>query len=400
MVFRRNKGISSEAIKGIKYLGALTVRTASKFILFPLSSNNNLILLESYLGTRLDCNPLAMYNYLKEQFPGKYRFVWVARDPKKWAEKFDSPDTQVIKYRSLDHLKVALTASVVITNDPRPNELPSRSEQIIIQTWHGGGCYKKVGTALDDHLPISRIITTRQVAKFKYFVSSSAFFTSEVIRKQYVYNGNVIESGMPRNDCLVTGNRSSKRYCEVRRDLSLSPSDFFVLFAPTWRDYAGECPEPNLDLVKNAFEKRFRRPVTIGIRGHYYSGITSENFDRHLNEFDDMQGLLLAADAVITDYSSLIWDYSFTYRPCFLFTPDLKQYERDRGFDVDIHEWGFPVCETSEALVKAIENFDEVQFRKRMVHHHEILGSFETGHACEAVAKVIEEHCFGNKETN
>ena len=93
----------------------------------------------------------------------------------------------------------------------------------------------------------------------------------------------------------------------------------------------------------------------------------------------------------------MIWDFSFTYRPCFLYTPDLAQYERERGFDIDIHEWGFPVCESSDDLTNAICNFDADDFKKKMERHHEVLGSFENGHACEAVAQIIEEHCFGEK---
>ena len=245
-------------------------------------------------------------------------------------------------------------------------------------------------------MPVQRYITERQFQRYDYFVSSGAFFSREVARGQYAFTGTLLECGMPRNDRLVRND--ARERARIREGLGLGAADALVLYAPTWRDFAGEAQNLDVAAVRAAVAGRFGKNVTMAVRGHYFSGFASEDFDRSLNGCRDMQGLLLACDVVITDYSSLIWDYSFTYRPCFLYTPDLDQYEADRGFDVDIHEWGFPVCETTEQLVSAIESFDEAAFRRRMEHHHEALGSFETGHACEAVARVINEHCGFGKE--
>ncbi len=203
----------------------------------------------------------------------------------------------------------------------------------------------------------------------------------------------------------------------IRTALGLAESDCFVLFVPTWRDFGDDLPCLDVRGVKRAFERLGGSNAVMAKRGHYFSGRQQGSFDMDLDDYPDMQGLLLAADAVITDYSSVIWDYSFTYRPCFLFAPDLAKYEVDRGFDVDIHEWGFPVCESNEELIAAIDHewgfpvcesneeliaaidqFDERRFRSAMETHHAQLGSFEKGHACDTVAKLIETHCFGNEE--
>lgn len=202
---------------------------------------------------------------------------------------------------------------------------------------------------------------------------------------------------MPRNDRLV--NYDNVDRVTARNELGINSGELLVLYAPTWRDFGDDIACFDVERVRSAMENTCGKKVIMAQRGHFHSDFSQDSFELNLSSFDDMQGLLLACDAVITDYSSLIWDFSFTYRPCFLFTPDLAQYERDRGFDVDIHEWGFPVCETTESLVQAIESFDPSDFRKRMERHHELLGSFESGHACEAVARVIEEHCFGKKES-
>ena len=114
-----------------------------------------------------------------------------------------------------------------------------------------------------------------------------------------------------------------------------------------------------------------------------------------VSEYPDMQELLCACDVLITDYSSSIWDYSFTYKPCFLYVTDLEKYTSERGFGKDIYSWGFPVCKTDEELYQAIINFDEDKFKKKMKKHHEDLGSFEDGYAtkrvCEYLIKEMEK---------
>ena len=393
---RRKTGVVAELQRGIKYIGARMLQGGLLLRYASMPTQSNLVLLESFHGTRLDCNPRAIYEYLQAAFHHRYRYVWVAERPEDWADLAARPDTEVVRYRSSEHWKYACLASVLVTNGPRSNELPARWDQLQIQTWHGGGCYKKVGTALHTGMPIQRYITERQFHRYNYFISSSAFFSREVVRGQYAFAGTILECGMPRNDRLVRNDASERVH--IRKELGLSESDALVLYAPTWRDFAGEAQGLDVAAVRAAVVKRFERNVIMAFRGHYFSGFASEDFDCSLNDYRDMQGLLLACDVVITDYSSLIWDYSFTYRPCFLYTPDLAQYEADRGFDVDIHKWGFPVCETTEQLVKAIMDFVGVDFRQRMERHHEALGSFETGHACEAVAHIINEHCGFGKE--
>ena len=394
--FMRSTGLLDQCARAVKYCGARVISHVAQMACSRFGIEGNTVLFESFLGKRLDCNPKAIYDFLREEYPGKYRYIWVAERPSDWIDLYGSEDTEVVRFRSADHLKYACIANVLITNSPRSNELPFPKSQLKIQTWHGGGCYKKVGTALNEGAPVNRFITSRQFAQYDYFISSSGFFSQTVARGHYRFTGNLLECGMPRNDRLVNGDEIGRR--SIRTALGLAESDCFVLFVPTWRDFGDDLPCLDVRGVKRAFERLGGSNAVMAKRGHYFSGRQQGSFDMDLDDYPDMQGLLLAADAVITDYSSVIWDYSFTYRPCFLFAPDLAKYEVDRGFDVDIHEWGFPVCESNEELIAAIDKFDERGFRSAMETHHAQLGSFEKGHACETVAKLIETHCFGNEE--
>jgi len=110
-----------------------------------------------------------------------------------------------------------------------------------------------------------------------------------------------------------------------------------------------------------------------------------------LSGYHDMQDLLAMADVLITDYSSSIWDFSLTLKPCFLFIPDYEDYNRERGFDVLPKKWGFPYAMSNKELLDKIDNFNKEDFIKEMKKHQEKLGSFENGIATKRVIDLILE---------
>jgi CDP-glycerol glycerophosphotransferase len=101
------------------------------------------------------------------------------------------------------------------------------------------------------------------------------------------------------------------------------------------------------------------------------------------SDYPDMQELLYAADILITDYSSSMWDFSLTFKPCFIFAPDLKKYLAEQGFYTPIEEWPFPIAETNEQLIENINNINEEKYKQTVRKHHADLGSYENGTACE-----------------
>ena len=112
-----------------------------------------------------------------------------------------------------------------------------------------------------------------------------------------------------------------------------------------------------------------------------------------LTSYPDMQELLYACDALITDYSSSMWDFSITGKPCLLYTPDLDRYIEQRGFDKDIYSWGFPVCKTNSQMYETIIGFNEKEFILLMDKHQKDLGSYEKGNATEQVVGLIASLC-------
>ena len=358
-------------------------------LFFPVRKNR--ILFDSFLGKQYSCNPRALYEYFFEHLPEDTEYIWALRNPEQFQWLNQQHNTRVCRYRSMAHYMACLTSKFVIFNFARSNELPMPKGQIRIQTWHGGGCYKKTGTAILSQTDVHNRILRYKAKEITHFLSSSQFFTEQVIRKQYAFDGPVLSTGMPRNDLLLHEEQHRDKRKKIRQDFLLAPEDFFILYAPTYRDFTEKDYAP-LDFfaLKDAVEQRFKKKARVYYRGHHYtkqSGIG--RIGTGVGGYFDMQDLLLAADMLITAYSSSIWDFSFTPKPCFLYVPDLEDYEAYRGFDRDIHTWGFPLAKDNNSLCQAILSFDYEETKANMDKHHRDLNSFEQGDACKQVTDFL-----------
>jgi CDP-glycerol glycerophosphotransferase len=142
--------------------------------------------------------------------------------------------------------------------------------------------------------------------------------------------------------------------------------------------------------VLKTLKGKFGFEFMLFYRTHYiFTPTTNSINDRIINvsAYPDMQELLCAADVLITDYSSSMWDFSFTQRPCFVFAPDLESYKEERNFFIPIEEWPFPIAENNDQLINNIKLFNESEYKNAVKQHQINLGSYETGTATEQFCK-------------
>ncbi len=375
-----------ESIKTIlMYLARLILQPLK---LFPIK---NYIMFCTNSGAGYSCNPKYIYLYLiNNKKVANYKFIWCFKNPEKY--KFlENENTIICKYRGIRYYYYKVVSKVYISNSIEGNEVPKKKGQIRIQTWHGGGSYKKVAIAEKSKSDIYKKRTKDNVKNTDVFISSSKIFTDEVIKNNFYYTGKILEIGMPRNDILFEHEKHDEIRKKVLDQYNIDENKFVVLYAPTWRYDESKLEEINFKELKEHLERKFGKEVEIIYRAHIHMQKNKISGLINGSNYEDMQDLLIAADALITDYSSSIWDYSFLYKPCFLFCPDLNYYIENRGFIIDIHEWGFPVCESNESLMKQIDEFDLESFKRNMDKHHNMLQSYETGKASENIAKYLEE---------
>ena len=373
------------------------LRTILKiFWVIPLKEK---IFFSSYEGKQFSCNPRIIYQRMreKEEFNKKYIFIYEYNSDNV-PEDLKNNRTKIVKHNSLNYIYHIMTSKYIITNSGLSCCFPLRSSQVNLNTWHGGGAYKKIGfaTSRDVHGGdlTGILIGTKQT---DYFISSSEVFTDIIIRSLKMDKEKILKVGMPRNDIFFSKNDIEIINRKVRTNLKLD-DELVILYAPTYRGTAGnnqfnEFPF-NVSKIQSEFSKKFKKPVKFLYRGHYYGG--KKVFDDDVIDvcnYYDMQELLIATDVLITDYSSSIWDFGLSKRPCFLVADDLKEYDDFRGFESPIDEWPGILCTTEEELIDNIISYNEEKYVEKLNNYYKKMKSYENGGATDKVLDVL----FSNK---
>lgn len=374
----------------IKIFGATVIRFfCYMFWIFPIK--NNRILFSSYSGDSYSCNPKYISELMTNTYPGQYEQIWIFKNPAKYK---NIQGIKCIKHRTFKWLYYLATSRFIVTNVAPTIYVPKRKRQIVIQTWHAGGAYKTVAHSQAIKRPASVWYVTKAKKYIDYYISSSKLFTKTNIIEGYEYCGKILNIGMPRNDILIDKDKYNEIRAKTRKQLGIEDS-FVVLYAPTYRGTTKHAIKVDtcLDVgtIQRCCEKYSEKRVSVLVRMHHHDRNRYE-FDSSVldvNAIDDMQELLCAADLLITDYSSSIWDYALTGKPCILFVPDLDGYISNRGLYTDIYSWPGVVCKTEEEFENAVLKLDSFDFAEMANRHFTEFESYETGKAGRFVVRLI-----------
>lgn len=371
----------------------------SIFRIFPVVKRR--IVFVCHYGKSYACNPKYVYETMRETYGEEFQYVWVLNEPHPELSK----DVILVKNKSLAFFYYVMTARVIIGNNALGSYLPKRKSQFFINTWHGGGAYKKV------HFDVAAGKTDKKIYEIfakqtDCHVSSSKMFTKCMSESTKVPEDKFLETGMPRNDCLIQyhreemeGNRSlvQKKQQEILKKMGILKQvkgKKILLYAPTFRGDANHGyfqNSLNFSLVLKSFEKRFSGEWVLLFRGHHK--IPAMEMERciQVSDYEDMQEILLCTDALITDFSSVMWDYMFLQRPGFLYIPDLELQQKEHPFYTEVKDWPFEAAVSNEQLCSMIESYEEEKALAKIEAHKELLGSVETGCACEKLADYIRQ---------
>lgn len=378
----------------IKYAVEHGIQNALQlYRLLPLKSRVNFI---AFSGRQYSDSPRRISEALLEMRPDIEQ-VWAFTEPEKFAF-LKKKGIKVVKYKSFEYLYYVMTSRVYVDNAEFWSILKFRPEQMVLETWHGGGAYKRVGGHRIDVNAREQHHAVEKMNKITLFLSSSRAFTDFVIRDAYQYRGEVLECGLPRNDDLLPPDPAVSE--RVRKQLNIEPGKKVLIYAPTFRNsHTLDLYDVDYPRLKAALEKRFGGEWVILLRMHYYLSDKVSAIDlpyvRDVTKYPDMQELLIASDVLLTDYSSCMWDFSLMQRPCFLYARDIAAYQGERDFYTPIQEWPFPLASDNDELEAVIAAFDEDRYHAAVEKHHADLGSTESGTAARQCAKRIAE--FLNK---
>lgn len=369
-----------------KLLIVYVVRLILKvFYVFPIKQNR--IVFMAYHGKSFSCNPKYIYEYMACRYGDNFEYVWVLN--KKQAE-----DKMImVTNKSFKFFYYLLTAKVIVSNNGLGSYIPKRQKQFFINTWHGGGAYKRINVETGR---VQDIITKIFSAQTDIHLSSSKKFTEVMSTSSQIEKSKFMECGMPRNDLLFGDTQYIE--CKVRKFYGLEAKKKIALYAPTYRGkMSKEYFENhlNIQMCLEALHKRFGGEWVFAFRSHYFIDKTlkfKECID--MSAYTDMQELLCAADVLITDYSSTIWDYSLTFKAGFLFVPDIEEYAIERSFYTNPETWAFPLARSNEELTELIRHFDDKKNRDKIIKHQDFLGNFELGRASQIVGDFIYDYCM------
>ncbi|WP_091184273.1 CDP-glycerol glycerophosphotransferase family protein [Microlunatus flavus] len=323
-------------------------------------SPRNAIYLESFYGRGATCNPFAIDREIAARYPQLTRF-WGVADP-----SIPVPLGAIAVVRGTrEWWHARATSRYVVANDWLRRTFWPQPFQVVLQTWHGS-MFKRIGLDRSGQ-PKSKIDTIRlEQSKWDVLLSQN-HHSSLILASAYDWHRTLFEEGYPRNDPLTPGSPYAGDGAAIRERLGIRPDQTAVLYAPTWRENQTSMVT-FLDLQRLSAD--LGDDHVILLRGHSRTVKFGESVEEvpgviDVTTYPEVTDLFLAADAMITDYSSVMFDYSVTRRPMIFFVPDMDDYRDSlRGVYFDLSEVApGPVLATQEEVTTAVRELAQAPER-------------------------------------
>ncbi|NLP35334.1 MAG: CDP-glycerol:glycerophosphate glycerophosphotransferase [Clostridiales bacterium] len=364
------------------------------FIKLPIKENY--VMCESFFGKSYSDSPKYIYEYLNKNHPGRFKFVWVIN------KKTDIPYHPIkVRRFSIRYCYYLAVCKYNVFNVRQPEWVRKREGNVFLETWHGTPLKKLVFDQEEvmGASPLYKAQFYKQSRIWDYLISANRFST-EAFKSAFLFDKEILEYGYPRNDILHSEHKEEIA-AKIRKKLNIPEGKKTILYAPTWRDdeyYGRGAYKFALKLDLRLLKKEIGEDYVVLLRTHYFiadsldvTGV--EDFAINVSKYDDISELYLVSDMLITDYSSVFFDFANLKRPILFYTYDLDKY-RDmiRGFYLDIEsDVPGPLLYTNEEVVDAIKNIDEIsaEYKEKYDEFYERFCSLEDGHAAEKVAKKV-----------
>lgn len=379
-----------------------------------IAIDNRLIFFESFGGRSCGDSPRAIYLAMLDDERFKdYRFVWSFKGHERTEEMkgdllFDDPRVTIVQRGSKEYFHVLASAKYDIQNMRLPEYVYPKQDQVFIQCWHGTPL-KRLGN--DIKMKTSAALNSSDELADRYrmdgkkwsFLVSPSPYTSKHLADAFGLpeekrSSAILEVGYPRNDELarahIDATRSHER--EVRKELGIPEGKNVLLYAPTWRDNSykvgmGYTFDYLIDF--DLLQRELGEDWVVLFRPHYFIAnqfdfSAYEGFVIDVSAWGNINDLYIAADVLITDYSSVMFDYAILHRPIMLFVPDYDEYANDiRGFYFDLSEIPGPHVRKTEELVARLQDLDGYWscYREAYDAYVQRFCPMDDGHAAERV---------------
>jgi CDP-glycerol glycerophosphotransferase len=358
----------------------------------------NKVIIMSYWGKGFGDNGKPIALKLMELYP-EIDIVWATNGS---TEGSLPEGIRGVKYNSLKFYIEMATAGVWLNNCRMSKEIIKRKGQFYIQLWHGGVPLKKIEKDTQATLEktyIEHAIYDSQIADV---IISGCDYYSNIVRTAFWYNGEILECGTPRLDAIFSITPDDVK--QIRNTAGLPTDKKVILYAPTFRvDYRTDCYKIDFERVLNELKAKTGDEWVFAVRLHPNVAWKADfiNYsDRVINatEYPDLYELIPASDAVISDFSSLMFEAGMLEKPVFLFATDIEEYTKDRELYFDMHDLPFVLAESNDEFVDAIQNFDADEYLINLKKFNKQMNYCENGNASQILAERIIKHIKNGKE--
>lgn len=360
----------------------------SQLYMDPILDNKIVFMNNSGLGFRDNPKYIAE-EILKRDTERKYDLVWAVK-----SEEYIFPEgVRKVLIGTLDYYREMATARIWIDTNRKTADIIKRKGQIYIQAWHGAAPIKRVEKDASSKLSATYITNAQRDSEMAdLFLSGSRFYTN-LYRRSFWYDGEILEVGLPRQDVFWRQNEARRK---IRGCFNIPKESFVALYAPTFRNaMTNEVYDLNIDMIKSALKKRFGKDFVFFVSKHPSNKskikYPFENESNYIDvaSYDDFEEILVTADVLISDYSGCVYDYSFTGRPVFLYQKDYNDYLKERDFYIPMADLPYISACSNYELSKKIIAFDQEAYVAKLNEFMQYMGNYDTGKASEKVVDWI-----------
>ncbi len=370
------------------------------------------ILFEAFGGRNYTCSPKAIYEKMLTMKEFKdYTFVWSFIDPSKHEVKKDKR-LKIIKSKSKEYYKYMSISKYWIVNSIIEEGITKKKNQVYVQCWHGTPLKKLRYDIVVNGASLNSVDEIRKrndidAKKFDYFISPSKYctekFTSAFNLKALGKENIIIEEGYPRNDFLF--NKTKKDIDRIKKKLGLPLDKKVIFYLPTFRDNqhtSGVGYTYKLGIDFDSLKKKFSKEYVILFSPHYFIENSIDltkykGFIFNVARYDEINELYLVSDIIMTDYSSVFFDYANLKRPMLFYMYDIDDYKGNlRDFYISLDELPGQIAQTQDELENNLKNIDK-EFKKNKEKYekfNEKYNYLDDGNASERVIKVIFKEMF------
>lgn len=365
-------------------------------IFYHLPVKENRIVFDNFGGKGFGGNPKYIAEALYQQNK-KLEMIWLVDG----LSKYDFPEyIKPVEIDSVGALYMRATAKIWIDNVRHRHPMQKKKSQVYLQSWHGTMSAKRVEKDAENLLDKKYIEEAKYDGKILNAIIADNRLQEQVYLRAFWLNENaeILRFGFPQNDQVEKEKKNLIQISELKNKLSMDDLNYYVLYAPTFRDdFSIKGYEIDFERVIKTFESVVKKPTKIIVRLHPNVAFQKEqiSFSEKIldgTDYPSIQDLAFVSEAVISDYSSTLFDFAVLNKPAFVCALDYEEYETKRGFIPEFVDFPFPVAKNNAELIQIIKKFDVRKYKEDLKVFYMKYPVYGDGHASENTAKWLLKH--------